>query len=68
MAMENKYFTTEMSLKELTKMVSLIGKENMNGRMEAFTKDNSKEVTEMERASYTKLMVLYTKVIIFLRK
>lgn len=66
--MENKYSTTGTSSKDITKMANLMEKEDTNGRTEAFTKDNSKEDIGMDRAYCTKVMVLFTKVIIFLRK
>lgn len=68
MDMENKYSTTETSSKDITKMANLMEKEDTNGRTVAFTKDNSKEDIGMDRVYYTKVMVLFTKVIIFLRK
>lgn len=68
MATENKYSTTEMFLKATMKAVNQTVEGDTNGKMVHITKDNLKEVIEMDRVYYTKPMVLFTKVIILLRK
>ena len=40
MAMENKHFKTETSIKDYIRTVSLREKDDTNGRMEAIIKDN----------------------------
>lgn len=66
--MENNYSITEMSLKATMKAANQTVKDDTNGKMVHITKDNLKEDIEMDRVYYTKPMVLFTKVIILLRK